>query len=242
MATPSAEATKTEEGEALMDKIGPKDVYKNLWICRDFEVDHLWQRSIFLAGFLLACFGGYGALAVSVLFPDPDAKAVSKELVNAVAFGICLIGIVLSLLWLMMAKGSKAWYERYEQAIEGFAKSYPGAFDEGMERLEGFHWEKMPQYERKPTSDCPFNPKGGKFSPSKINYGIGIVSIVIWILLAAAHIVIAACGCKPLAKCPWLIKISSNWIILTAVGVIVFVATILWGLIGLRSSFLKENK
>ncbi len=223
-------------------KITPKDIYKCLWICRDFEVDHLWQRSVFLAGFLLACFAGYGALASSILFPEDGSKAVSEELVNAIAFCICLIGIVISLLWLMMAKGSKAWYERYEQAIEAFAKSYPEQFDGGMSRFDGFHWEQMPQYKRKPTSNCLFNPNGGEYSPSKINYGIGVVSIVIWILFASVHIVIAACGCKPLANCPWLIKIPSDWIILTAVGVIVFVATILWGLIGLRSSFLKENK
>lgn len=225
-----------------MSKIKPNDIYKCLWICRDFEVDHLWQRSVFLAGFLLACFAGYGALASAALFPEDGKPGVPKELVNAIGFCICLIGVVLSLLWLMMAKGSKAWYERYEQAIEAFANSYPGQFENAMARLDGFHWEKMPKYKAKPLSNWLCNSKGGEYSPSKINYGLGIVSFVIWSVLALAHVACAGCGFRPLAKSRLVISLASNWIILTALGATVIVATCFWGVFGLRSGFLGKNK
>ena len=42
------------------NKLTVKDLYKEFWECRNFEIDHLWQRSIFLAVFLLAIAAGYG--------------------------------------------------------------------------------------------------------------------------------------------------------------------------------------
>jgi len=69
-------------------KIRLKDVYESLWKCRDFELLHLWQRSIVLTLFLVMCF----------------------------------IGVIFSCLWIMMGKGSKAWYEIYENAITAISK------------------------------------------------------------------------------------------------------------------------
>ncbi len=42
------------------DKFTTKDLYAELFHCRDFELQHLWQRSIFLAGFMVALFTLYG--------------------------------------------------------------------------------------------------------------------------------------------------------------------------------------
>lgn len=57
-----------------MEKINPKDIYQSLWRCRDFELSHLWQRSIFLTAFLVMCFTGYTALVVKAgeLAQDAD--------------------------------------------------------------------------------------------------------------------------------------------------------------------------
>ena len=43
------------------NKFTTKDLYKELFHCRDFELQHLWQRSIFLAGFMVALFTLYGS-------------------------------------------------------------------------------------------------------------------------------------------------------------------------------------
>ncbi|WP_300232445.1 hypothetical protein [uncultured Alistipes sp.] len=42
------------------EKISIKEIHETLWRCRDFELSHLWQRSIFLSAFLILCFTGYG--------------------------------------------------------------------------------------------------------------------------------------------------------------------------------------
>ena len=39
------------------EKISIKEIHETLWRCRDFELSHLWQRSIFLS-------------AVPILNPD----------------------------------------------------------------------------------------------------------------------------------------------------------------------------
>ena len=40
--------------EKVEDKIDERAVYDRLWKCRDFEIDHVWQRAVFLSAFLLA--------------------------------------------------------------------------------------------------------------------------------------------------------------------------------------------
>ena len=44
------------------DRITPVDVYERLWKCRDFEISHLWQRSVYLGTLLVLVAGGYGKL------------------------------------------------------------------------------------------------------------------------------------------------------------------------------------
>ena len=41
------------------DRPTAKDIYDYLWRGRDFELEHLWQRSIFLAVFLLGIASAY---------------------------------------------------------------------------------------------------------------------------------------------------------------------------------------
>ena len=41
-----------------------KELYAQYWHCRDFEIQNLWQRSIFLGTFLILCFTGYGFFSV----------------------------------------------------------------------------------------------------------------------------------------------------------------------------------
>lgn len=173
-------------------KITLKDAYEELWRCRDFELEHLWQRSIFLATLLVVVYAGYGSLIGCSL----DKGLCGKLLVNCYGFGIAFVGIILSLLWIMLAKGSKAWYERYESAIHKFTKIA------GLDALEKNLLFENPKVEKviafaygddfrsfSPTvSSWLWNTKGGAYSPSKINIAIGQISFVIWLVAAFSHI------------------------------------------------------
>lgn len=176
------------------ERLVPRDIYKCLWMCRDFELQHLWQRSVFLTAFLLACFTAYGGLAAAVI--GKSVSVGNRWIVNGAAFGICIVGTVLSLLWIMMAKGSKAWYERYENAIKAFVKEYAEAFEGGLDKLEGFEWQNLTTYEKPPISNWLWNAKGGAYSPSKINAAIGYVSGSVWLVLGLVHLAIAGANNK----------------------------------------------
>lgn len=47
------------ENASSKDTISKSDVYRRLWRGRDFEIKHLWQRSIFLGTFLVLIFTAY---------------------------------------------------------------------------------------------------------------------------------------------------------------------------------------
>lgn len=192
------------------NSLSPRDIYKCLWMCRDFEIKNLWQRSVFLGAFLLACFAGYGGLAVAAIGRGSQMGMDARWMVNGAAFGICFVGTVLSLLWIMMAKGSKAWYEFYENAIVALANRHSEKFEDPLRDLEGRKWEKIDDFEWPEISDSLLNTKGGSYSPSKLNAAVGFVSLGIWIVLAFVHLAIATVGYKDLHRLRFLRTMVSD--------------------------------
>ena len=174
------------------------DLYKQYWKCRNFELQNLWQRSIFLATFLVLCFTGYGFFFVHAFFEGSMVTVFNNDVnlipAHIIAVTISLIGMVMSILWACMAKGSKAWYEVYERAIGmldshkqfskfSFLKDCP---------VGGFSMENLPGYKSKggtPQFNTElFSLKGGLYSPSKINIVIGPICFLIFCVLFALHL------------------------------------------------------
>lgn len=195
------------KGTSKMDegKISYKSIYNGYWECRDFELQHFWQRSVFLTAFLIACFAGYGGLVVAAL-ECANLSVQKLTLVNGIGFAISLVGIVLSLLWIMMAKGSKAWYERWENAIDAFCGRYENeAFtDPDVANVAGFRISNIKGFERPAVSGWLWRTDGGPYSPSRINIAIGHLALVIWSLIAAAHVCIAKVGFRCVTEIGWL--------------------------------------
>ena len=127
--------------------------------CRRFEATNLWRRSFLLSIFLVFCFAVYGALASEIL------TAGRSRLRGGAARN------VVRLIWIMMAKGSKAWYEVYERYI----------FEIEQEEAEGL---KIPERYRLGALCRPwemngnlFSKKAGRYSPSRLNITIGSVTL-----------------------------------------------------------------
>lgn len=171
-----------------MEKINAKDVHGSFWKCRDFELSHLWQRSIFLTTFLVLSFTGYGCVTTKLfdLYVD-KSSSFCLEIVNVAAFGIAMVGVLLSVLWILMGKGSKAWFERYENAISAM-ETNPEYAEGGIVSIAGFSYENMEGYEKPEVRNCILSSKGGAYSPSKINIAIGQIVLLIWIVLAGMHL------------------------------------------------------
>lgn len=185
-----------------------KDFYRTFWHCRDFELNHLWQRSVFLSAFLFICFSAYGYLVLDML------EAVRTYTVNdnylniahSVAISIACVGTVLSILWIMMAKGSKAWYEIYEAAIKAYESDDNFLTSATKkQKIGGFAYEALPQFNKEindKRNDCIFNASAGAYSPSRINWAIGAVMLSIWIGIILIHFIIFACDLDE-SDCKW---------------------------------------
>ena len=212
--------------------ISKESVYNGYWKCRDFELQHFWQRSIFLTAFLLACYAGYGGLIVS----SASADRLPIPILNAIAFYISFIGILLSVLWIMMAKGSKAWYERWESAISAFVCNYQNEFEDGAAEIAAFNYESLKGYEKAAMSDWIWDTKAGAYSPSKINVAIGHLSLAIWLILSMVHIAIAsAVGCGYFCHTVWVLTNPYAMIVVLVFGCLSFW---LYSLSALKSSSL----
>ena len=177
----------------INSKITTKDIRDSLWRCRDFELSHLWQRSIFLTTILILCFTGYGVVTMKLCEQVEIDVNSSVYVLNNIALVLCIINIMFSSLWIMMAKGSKAWYERYERAIDAFEcdKKYSSSevISTGVNESEigGFQFQNLTSYDRPDVRDCIFSCKGGGYSPSKINIAIGQISFVLWCFAFGVH-------------------------------------------------------
>lgn len=219
-----------------MAKIDLIDVYKTLWKCRDFEISTLWQRSVMLGTFLVLAYCGYGALLLKV----SEGVGCQWNAFNLLAIGVAAFGIVLSALWVMMMKGSKAWYEQYEGTLYYFQEHCKEAVADAAATLIGLKASSHPDVKdetMQKIDNSLLSAKAGGYSVSKLATMIGIVSFVGWILICVAHLVAIWLGHDRVAK---LIGMPSFSV---ALGVVIVSVTlsIVVPLIGqnARSSFFR---
>ena len=169
-----------------VSEVSLRDIYMRLCTCRDFEIKLQWERSVFLTAFLIACFAGYGSFLLSV--HQNGIGNLSPLVVKGIPLVITFVGIVLSLFWIFMAKGSKAWYEHYEKAIASFAINNPVANANVTKDMMSHIWRKMKDIKRDSMSNCYLSLYGGAYSVSKIVIAIGISAFVIWNVLFLLHL------------------------------------------------------
>lgn len=198
-----------EISENTEKKVSLKEIRDTFYKCRDFEISNLWQRAIFLSAFLVLCFTMYGYL-VSVLLKEVPDKVL---IVNEIACGVALLGIAFSMIWIMMAKGSKAWYEVYERRICEIEEEADLGIQEKY-RMGAVcrPWE---------LDSNLFTKKAGRYSVSKLNVMIGVVLLVAWLVIFAIHYIAGILGC-----CKMDTDCCPHVIILTLIPVIFLVILI----------------
>lgn len=154
------------------------ELWKEANARRDFELSHLWQRSILLTALIVVIYTVYATLLSKTIDGNTN---IDPMVFNEVAGFITLVGLVFSLIWVMMAKGSKAWFEVQEKRIIEIEKKL---FDP---EYDGY---KMgDDCSLKEIDACIFSTKAGKYSVSRLNIFIGIVMSLIWVALFVVHFV-----------------------------------------------------
>lgn len=174
------------------------DVYNFLWRGRDIELAHIWHRSIFFAVFIMGITSIYAIYFKDIfLFQFIKNSDNTSYISPILVFGlvpviISALGIIFSMLWIMMAKGSKAWYEVYEDSIakisdiDGFwdHQSIKNIYGDSIKELI---FGKLSLKKETKCDKCLFSTNGGPFSVSKINIMIGIVLLILYIGLFIFH-------------------------------------------------------
>lgn len=188
--------------------------WKMSWNKRDFELSHLWQRSIFITTFIILVYTGYGAIWLNVLKSDINLIQIvntTKEnsdneiltnlnkdyqynsnkdglfmIANLISIFIAILGYTLSLLYIMMGKGSKFWYECYEGLINNIE----------LEKSENkLYIQSAGDYiEENKVNNSLLKTDAGKYSVSRINIILGQTSALIWLIILFVHITLLICS------------------------------------------------
>lgn len=96
----------------IFDKDKLKAAYEKAWENRNYEIDKFWSRGLYFWGFIAATFIAYTAIITS----NNDRL---KEITTwGIDISILALGVILSLAWLLVIKGSKRWQENWEKHID----------------------------------------------------------------------------------------------------------------------------
>ena len=177
--------------------------YEILYTAYADEIRNLWQRSIFLGAFMVLVWTGYGALQLKYI--TKENGNFDEMLYSCASIGLCAVIIILSLLWIAMAKGSKFVQEAHEAHIRKFD------FNETEQDIKKLFCE-LDEYEYAEKQECSESKEINKdlsarllcfgalkpyrYSPSKINIALGVISAVVACVLTLLHI------CKIGFTCP----------------------------------------
>lgn len=174
------------------NKFTTKDLYTELFHCRDFELQHLWQRSVFLAGFMIALFTLYGSFLGSRLNENEPIHIT----IHYFAFFIGCVGIIISQLFIMMIKGSKRWYEQFEQSIYWFYYNDTDLFSKELNKnLEDYledkkypHFGGLKNIKKDRMNNSLLNTNAGYYSVSRINIVLGQLLCLVWMGIIGFHL------------------------------------------------------
>ena len=181
------------------------EMYKILYQAYADEIKNLWQRSIFLGAFMTLAWGGYGALQLNFIENGKNEKFFI-DMYHCGSIALCAVIIVLSLLWIAMAKGSKLVQEAHEEHINDLK------FDEIDNKrlfcnLNDYEYPKSKINAKTGQKEMNENLKSSlffrcgttqayRYSPSKINIALGWLSCFISFSLIGYHIGFAIdCSC-----------------------------------------------
>ena len=198
------------------DKFTTKDLYTELFHCRDFELQHYWQRSVFLAGFMIALFTLYGSFVGDNLSLEinneihnsaninvniskniePISNLFTKSKIHYFGFLIGCVGIIISQLFIMMIKGSKRWYEQFEQSIYWFYYNDTDLFSKELNKnLEDYledkkypHFGGLKNIKKDRINNSLLNTNAGYYSVSRINIVLGQLLCLVWMGIIGFHL------------------------------------------------------
>lgn len=130
---------------------------------RKFEISLYWQRTAYFWALIAAAFAGYFAVL--------SAEHIESKAFNA--FTLADIGLVFSLAWFRVNRGSKFWQENWERHVDLLEDAVCGPLFKTV--LQG-----------QPTERAFAG--GAPVSVSRVNQWVAAFTIAIWLVLAAVQL------------------------------------------------------
>lgn len=131
---------------------------------RKFEIDLYWKRATYFWAFIAATFAAYGAIQASSISNKSDFSVL-----------LSCLGIVFSVGWYYVNRGSKQWQENWENHVDMLEDKIMGPLYKVVlmrPKPKGFK-QKLSHYVTGPS----------QFSVSKINQIISLYMIMLWIFI-----------------------------------------------------------
>ncbi len=204
-----------------------KDLYDELWRCRDLEINSLWQKSVFLGSFIIAVGTVYCAFIGKLLSGEIKAKGLIALwgdccisvgcCLHLAAFAIAFVEIALSMLWIFMAKGSKYWVEVFETSLQVMIHD---KLPDGKFRIETeFNKDDYPVHgnlnypDEDGRSKSVFTTDACRCSPSRINVMIGIIFLVLFSVFAVFNMACAMNALCGRVFCTFAVSIAASLVL-----------------------------
>ncbi len=164
---------------------------------RKFEIDLYWRRATYFWTLIAATFAGYLALA----------GASTKPLL---LFLISCLGLVLSLGWYLVNRGSKYWQTNWERHVDCLEDEFVGPLYKTNVSKQQFSlfrfWEGYP------------------YSVSKVNQLISLFVFTVWLGIAIVSFLSLVCPSFVRSDGTWT-KVGA-WLL--GVMTVLFVGALLW--------------
>jgi len=188
-----------EEYDSLFkNEVVQKEALKQAYEVRKFEIELYWKRATYFWTFIGASFVGYAALF--------NSSSHSKE-------GLVLlscIGLVFSVAWHCVNRGSKFWQENWENHVELLEDNVYGPLYKSITMRP-----KIDKRRRAKALAFAIAPE--QFSVSKINQLVSTYIVIIWcLLLWSASEVCLSCDINWSKLIPIIISMltcASFWLI-----------------------------
>lgn len=135
------------------------EAYKIAIATRNFEIDLYWKRSLFFWGFIATAALGYGSLLI-------------EEEKNYAVLIACF-GLVCSLCWSLVNRGSKYWQEHWEQTVTALEdKANVGHLFRAEDQLQ----------------NKTFWLNARKFSVSRTAIALSDFTVILWLGILGNHL------------------------------------------------------
>lgn len=126
---------------------------------RKFEIELYWKRATYFWTLIAAAFVGYFTLSASS----------NANIDHSLSFVVACIGLVLSVGWFQVNRGSKYWQSNWERHVDCLEDGHTGPLYKTTISKKKFRWYS-------PTSGFPV-------SVSKTNQVISLYISLVWVVL-----------------------------------------------------------